>query len=84
MVDWCSSLGFSEKINYLEVWLKVFTSDNKGSYKNVLDIIELLLITPTTTAKLERMFSQINIKTNSDFTTLADGLIERISSMFLC
>ena len=35
-----------EKINYLEVWQKVFTSKDKELYKNVLHI-ELLLIAPT-------------------------------------
>ena len=49
-----------EKINYLKFWSKVFTSDDKESYKNVLRIIEVLLITSTMNAKLKRMFSHIN------------------------
>ena len=54
-----------EKIDYLEVWGKIFTSTDKESYQNALHIIELLLITPTTNAKLERMFSQMNrVKTD--------------------
>jgi len=39
-------------MKYLEVWEKVFTFDYKDSCKNTLHIIELLLKTPTTNAKL--------------------------------
>ena len=55
------------KIDYLEVWKSIFTNDNvKRECKNVLYVIELLLITPFTNAKLERVFSRINqIKTES-------------------
>ena len=54
-----------EKIDYLEVWRKIFTSTDKESYQNVLHIIELLPITPTTNAKLERNFSRMNcVKTD--------------------
>ena len=42
-----------KKMKYLEVWEKVFNSDHKDSCKNVLHIVELLLITPTTNAKLK-------------------------------
>ena len=55
------------KIDYLEVWKSIFTNDNvKRECKNVLHVIELLLITPFTNAKLERVFSRMNrIKTES-------------------
>ena len=60
-----SMISSWEKIDYLEVWRKIFTSTDKESYQNVLHIIELLLITPTTNAKLERMFSRMNrVKTD--------------------
>ena len=51
-----------KKMKYLEVWEKVFNSDYNytGSYKNILHIVELLLITPTINAKLEQMFSWMN------------------------
>ena len=45
-------------MKYLEVW-EVFNSDYKDSCKSVLHIVELL-ITPTTNAKLEQMFSRMN------------------------
>ena len=55
------------KIDYLEVWKSIFTNDNvKRECKNVLHVIELLLITPFTNAKLERVYSRMNrIKTES-------------------
>ena len=55
------------KVDYLEVWAKIFTNmDVKASCSNVLHIIELLLIIPFTNAKLERIFSRMNrVKTDS-------------------
>ena len=54
------------KIDYLEVWKSIFTNDNvKRECKNVLHVIELLLITPFINTKLERVFSCMNqIKTD--------------------
>ena len=54
-------------VDYLEIWSKIITnSDVKKSCANVLHLIELLLITPFTNAKLERVFSRMNrIKTDS-------------------
>ena len=53
------------KIDYLEVWKSIFTNDNvKRECEDVLYVIELLLITPFTNTKLERVFSRMNrIKT---------------------
>ena len=52
---------------YIDVWSKLLTDRNvSNSCKSVLHIIELLLITPFTNAKLERVFSRMNrIKTDS-------------------
>ena len=47
-------------IKYLDVWQRIFTSPDRKSYENVLHLIELLLITPSTNAKLERMFGRMN------------------------
>ena len=47
------------EVKYLDVWQRVFTVLDRSSYENVLHLIELLLITPTTNAKLERMFSRM-------------------------
>jgi hypothetical protein len=47
-------------IEYLDVWQRVFTLPDRKSFENVLHIIEFLLITPTTNAKLERMFSRMS------------------------
>ena len=56
-----------EKINYLHVWSKVFCNQYaKENCNNVLHIIEILLISPFTNAKLERVFSRMNrVKTDS-------------------
>ena len=53
-------------IDYLEILPKLLTNkDVQGSCSNVLHIIELLLITLFTNAKLERVFSWLNcIKTD--------------------
>ena len=54
-----------DSIDYLEIWPKLLTKDVQASCSNVLHIIELLLITPFTNVKLERMFSRLNcIKTD--------------------
>ena len=45
-------------VNYLEVWAKLLTNTSvKEDCSDVLHVIELLLITPFTNAKVERMFS---------------------------
>ena len=52
-------------MKYLQVWEKIFNSDYKDSCKNILHIVELLLITTITNAKLEPMFSRMNhVKTD--------------------
>lgn len=57
----------SPKPYYLNVWKNVFTNEDiRKDCRNVLHIIELLLITPFTNAKLERVFSRMNrVKTDS-------------------
>ena len=45
------------KKDYLSIWRKVFWSTIKNECKNILNIIEILLITPVTNADLEQMFS---------------------------
>ena len=62
-----SILNSQTKIDYLEIWKSIFTNDNvKRECKNVLHVIELLLMTPFTSAKLERVFSRMKrIKTES-------------------
>ena len=52
--------------NYLDVWSSVFTSQEfRKDCANALHIIELLLITPFSNAKLERMFSTMKrVKTD--------------------
>ena len=53
-------------VNYLEVWAKLLTNKSvKEDCSDVLHVIELLLITPFTNAKVERMFSRMNrVKTD--------------------
>ena len=56
-----SILKSQTKIDYLEVCRSIFTIDNvKRECKNILHVIELLLITPFTNAKLEHVFSCMN------------------------
>ena len=44
-----------KSVNYLDVWSRIFSEKNiRESCKNSLHIIELLLITPATNAKIER------------------------------
>ena len=50
----------SPKVTYLEIWKHVFSSENIiKECKNVIHIFEILLITPFSNAKLERMFSRM-------------------------
>ena len=50
----------SPKVKYLEIWEHVFSNENIiEECKNVLHIFEILLITPFSNAKLERMFSRM-------------------------
>ena len=50
--------GCATKLNYLNVWQKLLVNESvKSQCSNVLYVIELLLITTFTNAKLERMFS---------------------------
>ena len=59
--------GCATKLNYLDVWQKLLVNRSvKSQCSNVLHIIKLLLITPFTNAKLERMFSRMN-RVKTDF-----------------
>ena len=59
--------GCATKLNYLDVWQKLLVNESvKSQCPNVLHVIELLLITPFTNAKLERMFSRMN-RVKTDF-----------------
>ena len=52
--------------DYLSIQKKVFSSTIKNECDNILNIIEILLITPVTIAKLEQMFScMLRVKTDS-------------------
>ena len=53
--------------DYLKFWKEVFLNEGlQDECKNVLHIIEILLITPFTNAKVERVFSRMNrLKTDS-------------------
>ena len=57
-----------DSIGYLEIWPKLLTKKGiQASCNNVLHIIELLLITPFTYAKLEMIFSRLNrVKTDEN------------------
>ena len=50
---------------YLRVWQTIWKNEAiQAECKNVMHVIELLLITPLTNAKVERLFRRINrIKT---------------------
>ena len=56
----------NQKEFYLKIWQRVFKSDLvKEDCDNILHIIEILLCTPFTNAKLERMFSRMaRVKTD--------------------
>ena len=56
--------GYATKLNYLDVWQKLLVNESVKS--GILLVIELLLITPFTNAKLERMFSRMN-RVKTDF-----------------
>lgn len=60
------TIAHDGKQKYLEIWARVLTNDIlKVKCSDALHIIELLLITPFTNAKLERMFSRMNrVKTD--------------------
>ena len=59
-----NSFSKNEK-DYLSIWRKVFSSTIKNERKNILNIIEILLLTLVTNAKLERMFScMLRVKTD--------------------
>ena len=50
---------------YFSIWRKVFSSIIKNECKNILNIVEILLITLVTNAKLEPMFScMLRVKTD--------------------
>ena len=59
-----SSLELNQK--YLDVWSGVFaTEEISKECSNILHIIQLLLITPYSNAKLEKMFSTMgHVKTD--------------------
>ena len=55
------------KVDYLEIWKGIFKNEGVvRECKNVLHVVEILLITPFTNAKLEHVFSWMSwIKTDS-------------------
>ena len=56
----------NSKSSYLDIWKTIFTNNEvSNECKNVLMIAEILLITPFSNAKLERMFSRMSrVKTD--------------------
>ena len=56
----------NERASYLEVWKMIFQNDTvKKECKNILLIFEIILVTPFTNAKVERMFSRMaRVKTD--------------------
>ena len=53
--------GYATKLNYLDVWQKLLVNESvKSQCSDISHVIELLLITPFTNAKLEQMFSRMN------------------------
>ena len=62
-MDWTyllSILKWRSKIDYLQIWKKTFTNKGIAAEHNFLHINEILLITPFTNAKLERVFNRMN------------------------
>ena len=63
LTEWSSlklliSETYSKAIPYQDVWTAIFSSPaSKLQFSNILNIIELLLITPISNAVVERMFS---------------------------
>lgn len=50
-----------KEITYLEAWKRILTNDSaKTDCENIFHLIEILLVTPFTNAKVERMFSRMN------------------------
>ena len=64
---------------YMEVWQKVFLNPCiKADCRNVLHLIEILLVTPFTNAKVERMFSTMNRVKTTLRNRLASDKLEHI------
>ena len=56
----------NKSFGYLEVWRHIFASHKvKAECMNVLHVLEILLVTPFTNVKVERMFSQMT-RTKTD------------------
>ena len=55
--------------DYLSIWRKVFSCKIQNECKKILNMIEILLNTPITNAKLERMFSCM-LKVKTDWTNI--------------
>ena len=54
-------LKLQSKVDYLEVWKGIFKNEGVvRECKNALHVVEILLITPFTNAKLEHVFSRMN------------------------
>ena len=56
----------NKSFGYLEVWRHIFANHKvKAECMNVLHVLEILLVTPFTNVKVERMFSQMT-RTKTD------------------
>jgi hypothetical protein len=68
MPEWCTLKSHmfpivqnNRKTKYLDIWRNVFIDETiKVECKNVLHVFEIMLITPFTNAKVERIFSKMN------------------------
>ena len=59
------------EITYLEAWKRILTNDSAQKHcENIFHLIEILLVTSFTNAKVERMFSRMN---REDTCTLIRG-----------
>lgn len=62
-----SEIPKPQSTNYRITWRKIFQSSRRDTWTLVLLLVELLFLLPVSNAKVERLFSLMNMRIKTDF-----------------
>ena len=74
MVEYATQFISLSTMEYQSVWWRLFHAPNSSEWSNVLCLASLLFSLPVSNGKLERAFSQVNLK-NSKRTSLGNDTL---------
>ncbi len=68
-------------LDYRAVWWRIFHAPNASEWFNALALAKLLFSLPTSNAKVERAFSQMNLIKNNKRTLMANDILKDLLAL---